>query len=239
VLINQAARDLYDEEAPRWAALESWVKDPDRPDRAAHLHQLDSYFKRWHEVDNGRWLSDPNEIDGSYDDLEVAENYASDLGYSLPPGHGKRKAGTTEIVNVGEGVHEVTGLPTTIADQQALSDTASKTPILGSVTDPKDLSWCQRAGVPSTICGKEGLHMPEDKTPLYILGGGLVALFLGGAYVSYKAAQAVAPVALRLAAPELAPHVEKFRAARAAGGSGRQHIEDMIVDLAARQRAGG
>lgn len=222
MLLNEAARDLYDEESPRWTQVEAWVTDTAHPERAAQLHQLDRYFERWHELDKGRWLSDPNDIDSTATDLEVVENYAAELGYPLPPGHGKRTATTTEIVNAGEGIHEIAGLPTTIADQQAVSDYIN-------------LSWCQEIGVPAVVCGKDGLHMPDDKTPLYLFGGGLAVLLLGGAYVSYKAAQVVAPIALRLAAPELAPSLEKFRAERAAGGSGRQHIEDMIVELAGKR----
>ena len=179
MLINSAARDLYDNESPRWATVESWVKDPAHPDRAAKLQHLHGFFDHWHAVDDGRWLSDPDAIDSSYADLEAAERYAAELGFPLPPGHGKRTQTTEAIVNAGEGVHEVTGLPTTIADQQSVEDSIPKGGLIDSLTSPKDLAWCQRAGVSSLICGKEGLHMPDDKTPLYLIGGGLAVLFLG------------------------------------------------------------
>lgn len=223
MLITQAARDTHAELADRWSALDAWCA-ANTTAAAKVSASIKTFRDHWVEVDHGL-RSDSDEVCGAYVELEAAESHAADVGYPLPARHGHFTACTPE------GVARAT-----------LAGTSTVAPIVGVAvaaadycdthpaeafcvaTVPQDRSWCQRAGLPSAVCGPDGL----DDWFLWALGlTGTVAA--GGlAYITYQGAKVAAPLAIAAYAPEALP---LYQAYRSGGASAAQpHVERLIAE---------
>lgn len=199
MLLTQASRDLHSQVSSRWTSLEGFVTDPANAAAVAPiLVPVASLHAHWLAVDHGL-LSDPDDVDGAYHDLETAETYAVGVGYPPPAGYLTRTVSTVDlhpdIVNaVAAPVADLVGLSggaAVGATDQGVATWAESTPVVNALTTPKPTSLGDRL---TNALGEGLTGQPGGSVPWwgYAIGLGAVAtlgLFGAAAYAGRSSAQ--------------------------------------------------
>lgn len=202
MLLTQASRDLYQRAKDGWASLETWLDDPANASAVAPiLASVSGLRKHWHDVDDGL-LSDPDDVDGSFTDLQTAASYAKQQGYQPPAWFDASRPSTTEL-------HPFTDAA------QTVETWSSQRPVVDFVTDPggkapsTGVDKCVKAGVPKFLCTGDVADIPWW---LWAAGVGGVAALFAGAYVAYTEADTIRSIAVALGGvPEGLSHRSPYR----------------------------